>query len=581
MNNKVSGKLTKTNIILCVCFFLIYSYVGFCIPYYDDDWIAGGPYGWSITFFATANGRYVGNIIIDLLVRSRIFKTLFMGTVSWLIPYELTVIGSDLNSIEFRYKYIFFNILTMIIDTQMWNEVYGWVAGFGIYATVGIMLIFYIRIHRDILAWKENVLEKKSLYYYLGIFLFILAFQLMLENITICIFFISSICLFISIKKRINQRKHIVIFIGSVIGVFVMFNNSMMKLLFIDGQSVDDRMLTVSVSDSLVNKLLKILYTFISDTWFNVWNRDFYYLMIIIALLTIDIIVLKRFSYTNRVYIISFLFSLILSFILYSIQLSLEAFRLLNPISEAVVIISLVLFIFIGIFLGRRNVLKGFGLKKCSIVFVIFFWAVISAFFSFSAGLMYFLFSAVLLFWGKNVLDSNKINMLSIVILIIFLTTCPLAIVSERSPRLIYHGVLMEMVIISVLINYYISNNELKSFVMAHINKKNNTLIRIKSGVIIFAVAVAMSILIPVTSECKVSYEREKAIQEVKNNKSKKLVLPSYPIDFRLYELGNTFHGRNVYNFYKYYDIDYDVALYVDDEEMYDGDESKLNKSLY
>ena len=36
-----------------------------------------------------------------------------------------------------------------------------------------------------------------------------------------------------------------------------------------------------------------------------------------------------------------------------------------------------------------------------------------------------------------------------------------------------------------------------------------------------------------------------------------------------------------IYNFYDYYGIDLDVALFVDNELIYDGDESKLNKTRY
>ena len=58
INNIFTDKTAKTNAIICLLFLVLYLYIGFCIPYYDDDWIAGGPYGWFITFSGCANGRY-------------------------------------------------------------------------------------------------------------------------------------------------------------------------------------------------------------------------------------------------------------------------------------------------------------------------------------------------------------------------------------------------------------------------------------------------------------------------------------------------------------------------------------------
>ena len=60
--------------------------MAFCIPYMDDDWLVGCTEGWHITMSGILNGRFFGNLIMNILVRFKIPKTIIMSIVIWFIP---------------------------------------------------------------------------------------------------------------------------------------------------------------------------------------------------------------------------------------------------------------------------------------------------------------------------------------------------------------------------------------------------------------------------------------------------------------------------------------------------------------
>ena len=580
INNIFTDKTAKTNAIICLLFLVLYLYIGFCIPYYDDDWIAGGPYGWFITFSGCANGRYVGNIILDLLAHSRFLKTIVMGTVSLLIPYEIAIIGCEFNTVIFRFKFILFNVLLMLIDFQMWSEIYGWVSGFGIYAVIGLLMIYYIRLHDDLFVGESGKTEHRW-YYYIGLFLFAIIMQLFLENIALAFILLGFLGLLFSVKFKINIAKHLVLFIGNVIGIILLFSNGMIRELFVTGASVDDRHLSVDVSATLSQKIIKIFNSFFGETWLSVWNRDYYFTMILMALLVVDIILIKKSFKKIDVLALCFMVALCVNYIFNFVFIFMEAMKIDdNKVVFFMVAFSVICFILWFIVSKKIKLSFQLGLIDHLSVFLSFLAAVLGAYYLFIAGLMYLMLSLFIVYWSYRTLEKKYSNMLFFIILFMLSHTAPLAVVTENSPRLIYHGVILVLMIISIMANYLLS----KDIVMDSIRNKLSEKKNLRKAKTYFGIGLALlilSIIIPVTYEYGLNIRRERIISELKETQGTELIIPRYAISYRLYDYADSFHITNVYRFYRYYGIADDVSLYLDDEEKYNGDGSLKDMPPY
>ena len=573
INNILIDKVAKTNAIICLIFLVLYLYIGFCIPYYDDDWIAGGPYGWFITYSGCVNGRYVGNALLDLLAQSRIIKTIVMGTVSLLIPYEIAILGCKFNTVIFRYKFILFNMLLMLIDFQMWSEVYGWVSGFGLYAVMGLLLIYYIRLHNDLFEGESGKTEYKW-YTYTGLFLFAVIMQLFLENIAIAFFLLGFVALFVSVRYKINIAKHVVLFIGNVIGLIFLFSNGMIKELFVTGASVDDRHMSVETSAPLLQKIIKMFNSFLGESWLSVWNRDFYFTMILMALLIVDIFLVKKSLKKIDVLALCFMVALSVNYIFNFVFIFMEAMKLGdNKVVLLMIAFSVICFILWIIVCKKIKMSFKFGLLDHLAVFLSFLLAVLGSHYLFLAGIMYLVFSVYIIYWSCKTIEKKYCKMLVFIILLMILHTAPLAAVTENSPRLIYHGIILVLMLISIMANYLLSKDVVVDNIQTKLSEKKN-LRKAKVYLGVGLVLLILSIVIPVTYEYGLNIKREKIISELKESNGKELIIPRYAISFRLYDYADSFHLNNVYRFYRYYGIDDDVSLYLEDEEKYNGDGS-------
>ena len=545
INNIFTDKTAKINAIICLLFLVLYLYIGFCIPYYDDDWIAGGPYGWFITFSGCANGRYVGNIILDLLAHSRFLKTIVMGTVSLLIPYEIAIIGCEFNTVIFRFKFILFNVLLMLIDFQMWSEIYGWVSGFGIYAVIGLLMIYYIRLHDDLFVGESGKTEHRW-YYYIGLFLFAIIMQLFLENIALAFILLGFLGLLFSVKFKINIAKHLVLFIGNVIGIILLFSNGMIRELFVTGASVDDRHLSVDVSATLSQKIIKIFNSFFGETWLSVWNRDYYFTMILMALLVVDIILIKKSFKKIDVLALCFMVALCVNYIFNFVFIFMEAMKIDdNKVVFFMVAFSVICFILW--FIVSKKIKLSFQLVLIDhlSVFLSFLAAVLGAYYLFIAGLMYLVLSLFIVYWSYKTLEKKYSIML-----------------------------------FSIMANYLLS----KDLVMDSIRNKLSEKKNLRKAKTYFGIGLALlilSIIIPVTYEYGLNIRRERIISELKETQGTELIIPRYAISYRLYDYADSFHITNVYRFYRYYGIADDVSLYLDDEEKYNGDGSLKDMPPY
>ena len=576
MNKNISNK-TK-NIFLCVIVFVVYLYMAYCVPYMDDDWLNGGADGWYIAMSGITNGRYFGNFIICILVRNKIVKVLVMSIVIWSISFIISYYGFNIKTSIFGYKFLVINILLMLINISIWNEVFGWVTGFSVYSCSVLFLIIYMYINKDIINNDNIIGNHKKLFLYFLYFVFSIIIQLFLENISIGITIISTLVLLYSLKFRINRLKHFLIFVGNIIGTIIIFSCNMISEVASEGYSVDERALSFNINDSLISIILHMIYRFFSKVWFDVWNYNY-----IISVVFIALIILILFDRINEnkyfLYFISFSIVNLLILTIRFVFVLLDDYGLIN--NDLIYALTVIIVSFVSCYLLIKYYIYKSYLsfnKITSYIYIIFLF-LIGIFICFSKllfGVSFFIYTLLIMYIAINNRKNTEWKIILFSLLLCIMCNAPLAAVVDDSPRLVIHSTVLLILCISVFINciynkYKEVNNNLLN---------NDKLFKIIFSLLSCALLLTyIIILIPLSKEHFVYKELENQIAVVKESGSKELRISDYEDKSRLYM--KKLDGKIIYNFYNYYDIDLDVALYIDDEMIYNGNEEELNKSRY
>ena len=573
MNNfNLSTK--KKNIIICLVIYIIYLYMAFCIPYMDDDWLVGCTKGWDITMSGILNGRFFGNFIMNILVRFKIPKIIIMSIVIWFIPYKITRINIQLENDNFCFMYLFINLMLMLLSVSVWNEVFGWVSGFSIYSISVFFILFYLDIIKDIYI-NDSIFEYNFIYYVCILF-FSIILQLILENITIGILLLSFLLFIYSIKSRKYILKYFIIFIGNIIGTVIMLSSKMISDVVKIGYSVDERSLSFSFHDSFFSIIISLMNKFFCKAWYYAWNTNF--IISICLLLFVFILLINDIGQSKSlIYFLGFDIGLIYVLL----------FGFINRILENVGLLEYDIFLamlsFVSVFtlcyiwikwcIHKELIIKGEYYKALIITFV-FIICILAVFSKLLNGICFLIFAIVSCFYiirYLNYIDKNKYFVTTVLFVLCY---APLAAVIDDSPRLFFHGSFFSMILISILFGYIIDAKIL-------MKNSNNYAILNKSKYLLFITLfiIYITILIPLTQEHIIFTKIEKEIENVNFEGGKELHIPDYSNKSRLYM--KRLDGKIIYNFYDYYNIDLDVALYVDDEMMYNGNEKELNKTRY
>ena len=225
--------------VICAVF---YFWMAAQIPYTHDDWDWGLPVGIQQLISANINSRYVGNFFVVVMTRSEVIKTFVMGLGYWLIPFLLTEfamretsVPSDMNRLM---CFLLCNVLLLTMDRHIWQQTYGWVAG---YANFVISAIFMIIVIQKILRVFDNMeivqdSAKKILMW--GCIGFVS--QLFLENIALLLF-VLSVCAFAYFyhKNGCVSFSYLGLAAGTSVGLFVLFGSGIYRELWNSGSAVD------------------------------------------------------------------------------------------------------------------------------------------------------------------------------------------------------------------------------------------------------------------------------------------------------------------------------------------------------
>ena len=282
-NNRVSGNLRLWLSALGI--WLFYLWVFYETPYEIDDWSWGIAEGWQALLTGELNGRYLSNLLEVVVTRSSLLKTLLIGTLAALLPLLSTLLCLQLNDAERACKvdlkqrelalplFLFAALLFLTLPVPVWRQTYGWIAGFSNFGFAGIILLIYQGILMRAL-WFDKPTPKMVC---VGVFLFGVGMQLVLENVTIYALTISAVLVLEEIiRTRKGNRLLLVLLFGNLIGAVLMFSGSIYGTLMETGHAINgmrafkvDR--SIGLLENFLLSLQRFVYFFPQSIWSNNW----------------------------------------------------------------------------------------------------------------------------------------------------------------------------------------------------------------------------------------------------------------------------------------------------------------------
>ena len=214
-NNILSKKNVSVRYIL-----LLFALIVLCwlFPYTGDDWAWGSSLGMDRlnSWFYNYNGRYLSNLLVMVMTRSRILRALIMAiTFTGIVWYIEKFTGKK--------AFIITAVLFTMIPRTVMRQAIVWTSGFGNYSFSMLFTLMVIDHVRDCFL-EERKPPRGS-----GILLLILGLvnTLIIENLTLYHLFLSfclvALCL---VKRKDLIPVWICYLVGTLSGTVIMFSNT-------------------------------------------------------------------------------------------------------------------------------------------------------------------------------------------------------------------------------------------------------------------------------------------------------------------------------------------------------------------
>ena len=205
-----------------VIMFILITIIFYLAPYTHDDWAWGTQLGLDRlkSGFVDYNGRWVGNLVVLALTRSRILKA-FVTSITLVIILKLMQKIIDDNNEKTKYIMI---LLLLLIPTGIFAQSLAWTSGFSNYVISFIFTLIFINLNKDIFVNKKPDISNKLI-----LPMVIMGFigALFLENLTIY----NIVLAFFIIGYEFYKYRKVIIsnigfLVGSIGGAILMFSNS-------------------------------------------------------------------------------------------------------------------------------------------------------------------------------------------------------------------------------------------------------------------------------------------------------------------------------------------------------------------
>ena len=260
---------------------LFYLWLAAQIPYTHDDWDWGLPVGLEQLVTASLNSRYAGNLTEVLLTRSPWLKTLVMGVVMAALPAAVTGLccacdpeGAARAPALRPLLLATANLLMLCTHILIWQQAFGWVAGFSNFGLSSLLLCLY---HWMLARFGRGEGLRGGPARLALLFLFGAVIQLYLENITVYVLLVSlGFLAWLLLKKRRVPGDFRALLAGNALGTAVMFSSGIYSALISTGKAVGDyRQLTFDLHAPLYAIVWSLLKRFLllypASLWVAGW----------------------------------------------------------------------------------------------------------------------------------------------------------------------------------------------------------------------------------------------------------------------------------------------------------------------
>jgi len=284
------------NLTITIVLLLILVSISNNIPVLWDDWMWGGEVGINRlnSIFSNYNGRYLGNILVIILTRSNLIKTIIISTsIIAIIYFMYSCFGGK--------DYIFYiisSLLVLLLPMSIFSQTISWVSGFCNYIPpIVLFLIYFFIIKKE---FDDNIVVYKKYQIFLMIILGI-CMQLFMETNTIynCIFSVFMV-IYVYVKTKRIPLIHISFMTSTLLGAFIMFSNGAYSNIYENEDSYRS-----------VGRSFKEIIVQIYEHYFNYMNRQLFMksfalnCILAITILLIIKICRKNNKYNLKDYIIS------------------------------------------------------------------------------------------------------------------------------------------------------------------------------------------------------------------------------------------------------------------------------------
>lgn len=246
MNGKLNLSCNKKQIIFYSVIFAAFAVLAFLFPYSGDDWAWGSEIGMERleSGFENYNGRYLGNLLVMLLTKSKLLQVLAVAA-GMLLMCALPVAYCFSNRLSLL---VFSSFLIFLIPKEIFVQSVVWTAGFSNYIPPIIIIFAYFLIVKNIFG--EKPVYKK----FVPIITFIIGFScaLFMENVTL---YAVAVSLLIIVFARIKHKRfflaHLANFVGCLAGTVLMFSNGAYSSIL--GES--DTYRSTAMSEGIISTL--------------------------------------------------------------------------------------------------------------------------------------------------------------------------------------------------------------------------------------------------------------------------------------------------------------------------------------
>ena len=243
--------------LLCLCFIF---------PYTGDDWAWGTSIGIDrlTALFYNYNGRWAGNLLILLITRYHIIRTvlecaIFTGIIILINKISIKKAKNEKNN------FLLILFLFLLMPISIFRQTITWASGFANYVPPILLYLIIIYKNNSLFYNKENSKEK---FWMIIIYLIMgLINALFMENITIYIVCLGIIFTIYELTKYKKVSIHNIGYtFGSILGSIIMFSNEAYKSIFNGADSYRN----VEQGNIIINSIKKYIidldkYIFINN----------------------------------------------------------------------------------------------------------------------------------------------------------------------------------------------------------------------------------------------------------------------------------------------------------------------------